>query len=117
MEVHVNYYDKSDALVEINSAPNPDRSQWALGVQRDISKLVNSGDRFNSVATVVDALVHDHRTIQQSTVRFLVEVLVTYGSHCAADDGMLTDGRNEAAVKLCQQIADLVDGTGSIPHI
>jgi hypothetical protein len=106
----MNHYDKSEAL------SSGIRDDGIVEMQRTLSNALNGGG-VNTVATFVDALTHDHRTLQQSTVRFLVEVLVTYGIHCAADDGMLTDGRNEGAVTLCQEIAKLVDGTGTISHI
>jgi len=119
----MNFYDKSEAVERLRTGfqsvltdVSEVRDHGVEAIQRDLSNALNGGG-VNTVATFVEALVHDHRTLQQGTVRWFIEVLVTYGAVCSADDGALIDGRNEAAVKLCQEIADLVDGTGSIPHI
>jgi len=118
----VNEYDKSDAVWKLRSDNvSGDRDPGIEALQIDLSHALNGGG-FNTVATFVDALIRDHRTIQQATVRWLVEVLVSYGESCcwdgAANAGLgLYDRRNEAAVELCKQISALVDETGSLPHI
>lgn len=112
----MNHYDKTDQVTKLRTQDNPVRDENIVNIQRTLSNALNGGG-VNTVATFVDALTHDHRTLQQGAVRWFVEVLTTYGAVCSANDGALIDLRNEGAVKLCQEIAKLVDGTGTISHI
>lgn len=57
-----------------------------------------------------DALNSTHRTLQESFVQFFWTALLQYGrSNNSYDD------RNEDAVKLCRQLADMVEA-GSFPE-
>ena len=53
------------------------------------------------VTAMVDAMHHQHKTIQQNMIRYLVTLLVTYSKTQSIDL------RNEASVALCKKISEL----------
>ena len=66
------------------------------------SRFVNVMCNDEASAEAVEILVTDHRTLQQNTMRFFMEFV-------KAMAGRPYDHRNEASVKLAQQIMEIED--------
>ncbi len=71
-------------------------------VQEILARAVNSGDAMKVAEIFCDYLFIEHRTLQQSTIKMLVEILIKYSEASS-------DLRNEAAVKFCKELKELVD--------
>ncbi len=53
------------------------------------------------------AIIGQHRTTQQSIIRFLVKTLIEMGKAC--DEAYDTDLRNKAGIEFCKRLAVMVD--------
>lgn len=76
---------------------------------RDFSNFVNDM-RDGPKAAAVEAMLRDHRTLQQGMMRFFMQFV----------EGMAdqrSDLRNEASVKLAKAIMDLPIEVRSLPYI
>lgn len=58
-------------------------------------------------------ILNDHPSLQQSIVRFFIEIMVAMSKH-----SQFTDPRNESAINFCHRIAQMrKDGDISLPMI
>lgn len=74
-----------------------------------LSRFVNGGARDKDA--FFDAFFKDHRTLQQSVVRLLLELLMLN-----SQNGW-TDARNEAGAKVCDElITAFLEKNGYYPH-
>lgn len=71
-----------------------------------LSRAVNvMGQEDVAVAAFAEALMSDHRTLQQGMVRVITKALALYGKEAR------TDLRNEAAVSLCRKLTPVIEET------
>lgn len=70
----------------------------------DLSSAVNvmSTDEDAISKMIVDRIQREHRTLQQSMIKVIAGVLVHYADASS-------DGRNEAAVRLCRDVRETLD--------
>ena len=67
---------------------------------RDITKFFNSFDDENRFKLLSDNLLNEHRTLQQTTMKFMIHMMKEWAK------SERYDGRNEATVKLCKKITE-----------
>lgn len=69
-----------------------------------LSRAVNVMGQEEAVAeAIANALMSDHRTLQQGMVRAITKALTIYGKEAR------TDLRNEGAVSLCRKITPAIE--------
>jgi hypothetical protein len=73
-------------------------------IVQDLSRFVNVGTDFSDV--FADALSREHRTLQASIIKNLLNGLVKYAKN--AEVHQFIDMRNEAAVKVIRKITPTI---------
>lgn len=82
----------------------------AQTVVSPLSSLCNSSQHRDLSKALSAVIQTDHRTLQASMIRTLLEVIIDYAD-------ARHDLRNEAAVKECQKVKEALDGLAVIPFI
>lgn len=80
---------------------------------RTILSAVNGGNQAALAQSILEVVQRDHRTLQQSFISVMMQVLVGY-----ADTNF--DLRNEQAVKFAGYVREMVDekfGTTRLPNV
>tara|TARA_Y100000034_G_C6794193_1_gene355817 strand:- start:125 stop:430 length:306 start_codon:yes stop_codon:yes gene_type:complete len=81
-----------------------EREENVKRIIRDLCNVLNYGHQTEVTEAAFDALIRDHPTLQASFWRFIKSLATRY------KDTPRVDLRNEAAVKLCADIAALKQG-------
>ena len=71
-----------------------------------LSSLLNGGSNSTSEA-FVEALLNDHRTLQQCFARMVVLWIHKQAERCKDD---CFDLRNEGTVKMCKRLDEVIEG-------
>jgi len=96
----------ADVLAERNL----ERARKVRGAIQVITNACNTYDGPEPVIEgIVEALNHEHRTLQQSFWRVMYEVMKKYG----ADDWC--DLRNEASKEFCREVTEKIEAY--FPHV
>ncbi len=75
---------------------------------------VNGGNPADLADAIVEALTHNHRTLQQS---FLGAFKLALTKYAALNSGMYTDPRNQCAYEWAQEVAKLPNSDLRFPLI
>lgn len=73
--------------------------EFMKGLSNFVNHTCQSDKEFKKIFQ--ETLRQDHRTLQASAIRLLIQCLIEYGENASYDL------RNEGAVKACQQIKEM----------
>jgi len=90
-----------DADLSNNNITTPE------GLGYELQRMCNTFGTIGKAEKLATYLLTCHRTLQQSVVRFFVEVMVEMGKRCEAP--YTTDARNEQAIQFCKRLGTMKD--------
>lgn len=94
--------NRLDKIAErVKSEREAEMAQIVVSMLSSVANIMGKGPD-ETASAIFEAIVRDHRTLQQQMIAMLAGVLYRYAE-------AQWDGRNEAAVRMCAMIAQLLE--------
>ena len=81
---------------------NKEKKQKAEALAKELTSFFNNYDTDGCCKALSDALMNEHRTLQQSVGRFMMYQITVWA------ETNFYDGRNQATVRVCKDIVEKI---------